>query len=156
MDRDGAQAAGLREIGHEIGMAARDAEADGFAAAALGELFERVLGAGLGGDCFGQGSIVEPPAAPGDLRILDRIRHTEIVKRRQEFPINSRPEIAFIDEVFLAKTKQITAIAAIRGGRQAEEKARLEMINDASIGGGGSQRRERLQDCLKGAAAPRR
>lgn len=118
-------------------MAAGDAEADGPSATALRELFEGVFGARLGRDGFGQGGLVEPPAAPGNLGILDRVGHAEIVERRQKAPVDPGPEIAFVDEVFLAEAQKVTAVAAIRRGGQAQQKAWLEMIDDPPIGGGG-------------------
>ena len=111
-------------------------KADRRLAAAKRALIERVFGARLRGDRFGQGRFVEFAAAPGNLRIFHRIRHAEILERRQKRAVDARPEVAFIDQVFLAKAKQVAAVAPIRGRRQTQQERGREMVDDPPVGCG--------------------
>ena len=127
----------MRKIGHEISVPARHAEADGFLAAPSGELFERILGAGLGGNSSRQRGLVKPSTAPGDLGVFDGVGYAKIMEGRKKPPFDSGPEIAFIDEVLFAQAQQISAITAVGRSGQAQKETRLEMADDTPIGRGG-------------------
>lgn len=80
MHRHGAQAPVAEEGGHELGMADRTAKADRRAVAVLVELIEGVLRPRLGRQRRLQRLGVELRGSPGDLGVIDLVRHAHVTE----------------------------------------------------------------------------
>ena len=134
VDRRGLHAGLDEEVAHEVGVALRDAEREGALPAALPPLVEHVLGPRPGRHRGRQRLFVEPGAAPRDVAVVDLVRHPIIMKGTQEPAGDALDQIAAVDEVLAAELEQVATIRALRGRRQAEQEAGLEVVDEPPIG----------------------
>ena len=136
VDGHGAQALLPEEVGHEVGVALRDAEGQGARAAALLELLEGVSGPGLRRDVAGELLLVEAGVAPGDVPVVHLVRDAEVAEAAEEVLLDALDEVAAVDEVLLAQGEEVAAVGALRGGGEAEEELRAEVVDEAPVGRG--------------------
>jgi len=136
VDGHGAQALLPEEVGHEVGVSLRDAEGQGAGAAALLELFVGVSGSGLRRDVAGELLLVEAGVAPGDVPVVHLVRDAEVPEAAEEVLLHALDEVAAVDEVLLAQGEEVAAVGALRGGGEAEEELRAEVVDEAPVGRG--------------------
>ena len=117
MDRDGPQATLDEEPSHEVRVPLGHAEGEGPRATALLQLLECILGARLGGDRVRQRFFVEASVAPGDVPVVDLVRHAEISEWSEQPSADAIPEIVAIDEVLGAQGEQVAPIRKAVSGK---------------------------------------
>ena len=113
-----------------------DAEGQGAGPAALVELLEGVSGAGLGGDVSGELLLVEAGVAPGDVPVVHLVRDAEVPEAAEEVLLDALHEVAAVDEVLLAQGEEVAPVGALRGGGEAKQELRAEVIDEAPVGRG--------------------
>ena len=121
---------------HEVRVALGDAEGQGAGPAALVELLEGVSGPGLGGDVSGELLLVEAGVAPGDVPIVHLVRDAEVPEAAEEVLLDALHEVAAVDEVLLAQGQEVAPVGAFRGGGEAEQELRAEVVDEAPVGRG--------------------
>ena len=136
MDGHRAQALLLEEVGHEVRVALRDAEGQGAGAAALLQLLVGVSGSGLGRDVAGELLLVEAGVAPGDVPVVDLVRHAEVPEAAEEVLLDALDQVAAVDEVLLAQGEEVAAVGALRGGGEGEQELRAEVVDEPAVGRG--------------------
>ena len=97
---NGLQPGRAEVIRHVVGVAHRAAKADRGTACALAMLFQRIQRARFGRQGGVEGGWIELPGPPWDLRIVDIVRHTEIVEWRQVPRVDPAKQVALVDKIF--------------------------------------------------------
>src|SRR5262245_31657793 len=97
-------------------MALGTAEGKHLIAAVLLELFERIRSPSPRRDGFSQLLLVESLAPPGDVRVVDAVRHTEISEVREEATLDRFRHATAIDEVLAAQREQVSTVRSLWRG----------------------------------------
>jgi hypothetical protein len=134
----GRDAFALELVGHVLGVADRHAEGQRALLGAAAPLFQRVPGAGEGGQFVRELFRVEAAVAPGDLAVVDRLVPDAVVVERREQPgLDPGEQVAGEHEVVVAQGQDVGLVGAVRGGGEAEQEARFEVAEQAPVGGCG-------------------
>jgi len=96
-----------------------------------------VGGAALGSHGVGQGFGVEARRTPWDVAVVHLVGHAVITEGAQEIASDALGQVAAVDEVFAAQAQEVAAVGAFGCGGQAEEEVGFEVVDEASVGGGG-------------------
>ena len=84
----------------------------------------------------GQLLLVEAGVAPGDVAVVDLVRDAEVLEAAEEVLLDALDEVAAVDEVLLAEGEEVAAVGALRGGGEAEQELRAEVVDEAPVGRG--------------------
>lgn len=111
-----------------------DAEGQGSRAAALLELVVGVAGPGLGRHVAGELLFVEARVAPGDVPVVDLVRHSEVAEAAEKVLLHALDQVAAEDQVLLAEGEQVSSVAALGSRRQAQQEPGAEVVDEAPVG----------------------
>jgi hypothetical protein len=128
----------LELVGHVLGVADRHAEGEGALLGAAAPLLQRVPRAGEGGQFVRELFRVEAAVAPGDLAVVDRlVPDAVVVERSEQSGLDPGEQVAGEHEVVVAQGQDVGLVGAVRGGGEPEQEARLEVAEQAPVGGRG-------------------
>ena len=122
-----------KKVRHEIGVAPGYAEAQCALSTAFSPLFQGILRSSLGGNGGGQGFLIEPAAAPGNLRVVDVIGNPEVMERSQQMPGYALHEITVIGNRAVAEPQEICPVCPFGCGGEPEQEAWTEPVQDAPV-----------------------
>ena len=80
--------------------------------------------------------LVEAGVAPGDVPIVHLVRDAEVPEAAEEVLLDALHEVAAVDEVLLAQGQEVAPVGPFRGGGEAEQELRAEVVDEAPPGRG--------------------
>lgn len=69
--------------------------------------------------------------------VVHLVGHAVITEGAQEIASDALGQVAAVDEVFAAQAQEVAAVGAFGCGGEAEEEVGFEVVDEASVGGGG-------------------
>jgi hypothetical protein len=80
--------------------------------------------------------LIEAGASPRDVLVVHVVGDAEVAEAREEAALDRLFNVAAVDEVLAAQGKEVATVSALGRGGEAQQEARLEMVDQPPVGGG--------------------
>ena len=134
MDGDRTQAVVPKEGAHEVSVTLAAAKGQRARAAVATELGQRIVGARLDSQGRLERAGVEAAVAPGGVAVVDQVGHAVLPERAQQLAGDAGQQVTAVGQVLPAERQQVGAVAAVGRGGEGQQKARLEVLDEALVG----------------------
>jgi hypothetical protein len=133
VDRSCAHALLPKKLGHEIRVVLGHTKCHRALATVLSHLLECVLGAGFDGDAPRQLFLVKAGVSPGDIVVVDLVRHAVVSESAEETLLDSFDKIAPVDEVSFAQVQEVPTVCPLWRGGEAQKELRAEVVDQSPV-----------------------